>query len=546
MNPTVTTSAAPDPDPNIIADLSLDLRPYLKKPEHPATMGPNPAGKDPEAGNPTVPIGIIPTPTGGISNTVSAGIIFGLLAKGRKVFRRMGSLCMVEDGGIKNVSADGFCSLIEKYGRVASREIKENKPVWRSTTLPKCSAGIIIASKEISILPPLRQISNCAIISRDCQVLGAGYHDHAGGTYISAASTPATMTVDEATSALEELLIDFDFTTPADKSRGIASLLSPALKMGEWLSPSAKFPLDFAEANESQSGKSLRLQIVCALYRETFKAVTAPKGGVGSLDEILGTVLIAGRPFISIDNFRGKVDSTIMEAALTSNEVQARGFRMAGTVDCRTFLWQFSTNGAEITRDLANRSIITRIRKRPANTSWRKYEEGEVMEHLQANQPRYLGAVFTILKDWTRLGCPKTDECRHDFREWCQALDWIVQNIFGMAPLLDGHREEQARTSNPALTWVRVVALAVIEAGQQGKDLTTSDLVTTADEAGIEFPGQPNRDEPAHRAGRILGKLFKEAGSNVLVVDGLSISRQERQQWAGGGEMTKFYMIARN
>ena len=36
-----------------------------------------------------------------------------------------------------------------------------------------------------------------------------------------------------------------------------------------------------------------------------------------------------------------------------------------------------------------------------------------------------------------------SDYADHDFRGWCATLDWIVQNLLGAAPLMDGHREAQ-------------------------------------------------------------------------------------------------------
>ena len=50
---------------------------------------------------------------------------------------------------------------------------------------------------------------------------------------------------------------------------------------------------------------------------------------------------------------------------------------------------------------------------------------------------------------------------RHDFRDWCQTLDWIVQNILKMPPLMDNHKSTQERMSNPKLVWLRNIALAV-------------------------------------------------------------------------------------
>ena len=68
-----------------------------------------------------------------------------------------------------------------------------------------------------------------------------------------------------------------------------------------------------------------------------------------------------------------------------------------------------------------------------------------------------------------RLANQGPNDNRHDFRAWAQTLDWIVQNLLGAAPLLDGHRETQERMTNPALTWLREVAIiAQSGKGEQG------------------------------------------------------------------------------
>jgi hypothetical protein len=397
-------------------------------------------------------------------------------------------------------------------------------------------------------LPHVSQLAACAIFTKEGTVIGHGYHAHAGGTYITGGESPPDMPVEAAVTAILGLMDDFNFVTLADKSRAVASILSPALKMGGWIDDD--FPLDVAEADQSQSGKTYRQKLVNRIYNEIPSAITAPKGGVGSLDETISAALIKGRPFITLDNFRGKLDSTILEQAIRgARRVTCRALRVSADVNTWPFNWQLSTNGAEFTRDIANRSIITRIRKQPAGYRFKEYAEGSLEAHVADRQSFYLGAVFSIIREWSRHGCPKTDETRHDFRGWCQALDWIVRNIFKLAPLLDGHREEQVRTANPALQWLRDVAFASRASKQLQVALTTAQLVSVAEDAGIEFPGHSlSREEPHQRAGKILGKLFRESEGQPVVVDGITVTRDEHEvHVAGRGyEMQKLYTFTQN
>src|SRR5262249_37307445 len=157
-----------------------------------------------------------------------------------------------------------------------------------------------------------------------------------------------------------------------------------------------------------------------------------------------------------------KVASQLLESAIRGNgQVNARRAYSQGVqVATNRLCWMLTSNEAQTTPDLANRSIITRIRKQPRNFEFAHYEEGDLLAHVRENVDDYLSAIYTVLCAWHREGKPRTRETRHDFREWTQTLDWIVQRIFKCAPLMDGHLEEQSRISNPELGWLRKVAFA--------------------------------------------------------------------------------------
>jgi len=192
--------------------------------------------------------------------------------------------------------------------------------------------------------------------------------------------------------------------------------------------------------------------------------------------------------------------------------------------------WQMSTNGAEFTRDFAARSIITRIRKQPEGFVYKRHLAGDVFAHITANQPYYLGCVFAVIKVW--VGCGKLcgGDNRHDFRIWCQSLDWIVRNFFKLPALLNGHQEEQTRTGNPSMQWLRDLAHGAIKQGLAGKALTATGLVEVSDEAGLTLPGRADsKAEPNMRVGQVLSNLFKTAKvADELVVDGIKVRRVVR------------------
>ena len=484
-----------------------------------------------------IPDDVFPVPAGEIGHDLASKHIFAVIAPTNRLFMR-GTLVHevaaddTDAFAMVPVAAKRLVSLIETFGaRVMRREARKDGTLrWRSATFPSSSADVALSSDGArDFLPRIRQMVSSHVLipegATGTAVIGKGYHPHAGGTFVTGGEAVPTVELGEAVELLAGCLIDFDFPDGGDASRAMASLISPAMKMGGWIDDD--FPLDLAEADQSQSGKSFRFKMIHAIYREHPSAITQAAGGVGSLDERVSRALITGRPFISFDNFRGRMDSQIMETAIRGlGKVAARALRAEADIDVTPFLWQLSTNGAELTRDLANRAVITRIRKRAETHQFHTYPDGDIVSHIKAHQPRYLGAVHAVIREWAAKGRPLTTERRHDFRRWCQSMDWIVQNIFGLPPLLDGHREEQMRTANPRLQWLRDIARAIINAGYAGESLTAADFGEAAEDHDLPLPGSKASSESIDmRVGRLLGRLFKDQEGDTISVDGLRITR---------------------
>jgi hypothetical protein len=386
------------------------------------------------------------------------------------------------------------------------------------------------------LLPGIRLLVKSPVLTvgeGQLLVCSQGYNSTQEGIYVLQGANIPKISLTDAVNSLLNLLEDYDFVSISDKSRAVAGFISPALRFGKLLD--CDFPLDLAEADASQSGKTLRQKMVCAIYGEQPYIITRKGGGgVGSLDESVSSALVSARPFITLENFRGLMNSQIIESALRGHGIVNCRIPYRGEVQIRTdhVCWQLSSNNAEATRDLANRSIITRIRKRPTGYQFKTYPEGDIIRHIRKNQSRYLGCVFAVVRHWFNSGKPATDDYRHDFQEWCSALDWIIQNIFDLPLLLDGHMEEQDRISNPHLSWLREVALAVSKSSRLDEALRPGEIVDLCGARGVEIPRARNIVDDNQRsliAGRILNGLFSESQS--LVVGGFCVRHDSKEEY---------------
>jgi hypothetical protein len=497
-------------------------------------------------------------PSGNVTISQCAAQIFSLIAPTKSMFIRGGVVTIIDrnDRGeyvLEVLRPPAARSRFEKHGRLfAWRVGYQGKEVLRPSICPEETARAIIESQEArDLLPKISGLINCPFLKAEngkLSVSGVGY-DEDTGVLVTGGKKPPDVPFNEAVVALTKLVSEFDFQCPGDRSRAIASFIAPALKIGGFIK--GKVPADVAEADQSQSGKTYRQKLVAAVYNENVSIVSQKTGGVGSVDESLSARLVEGLPFIQFDNFRGRVDSAHLEAFLTAEgSFPARvPYRGEVQIDPDRFFILLSSNGVETTRDMANRSSIIRIRKRE-KFIYSNFPEGDLLFHVRANQSYYLGCVFAVIEEWYYRGRLQSRELRHDFRSWCQPLDWIVQNLFKAAPLMEGHPGAQERVSNPGLTFVRKVCLAVEADDSLGIPLIASQLYEIAENAEIEVPGLrvPDEDKARKIIGRIMAKVFSKG--DAVELDGFQVVRKESTRdredpTAGGGYPVKSYIFTK-
>lgn len=476
----------------------------------------------------------------GVTITVAAEQIFSRIAPRHEIFRRGGAamrLVEIEHGKLTLdvLSPTSFRSLLEKFGTLMVwRSDREGKRKLVPSLCAEETAAAILACEKIALLPPVRGVVSRPVLANvggTPKVLGKGYHSENGGLLVTGGGIPPDLPLEEAVTALRLLVEEFDFLTQGDRSRALASIITPALCSGGWVTDAA--PADTAEGDQSQCGKGYRQKLIFALYGEEPARIARKDGGVGGMDESVGQAMLAGRQFIQLDNIRGTLDSQFIEMLMTAGGMVGVRVPHRGEVqvDARHFLFFFTSNGVETTRDLANRSNIIRIRKRPGY-GFRTFPAGDLLAHVQAQQPYFLGAVFAVVRQWAAAGCPRTTETRHDFRQWAGALDWIVKNILKEAPLMDGHAEAQARVSNPALTWLRLVVLAIVGEQRMGEELSASAIAELCAEHELDLPGKQTDDDTARH--KQVGTLMKRAfGDSADVrLDGYRIERREAEKYS--------------
>jgi hypothetical protein len=507
--------------------------------------------RSPESSPPTLFL-----PSRNVTVTESALKLFDLAAKSGRFFRRGHTVVRTGGNGtnayLRAIDSNAACSDFETVGRLVT--LKPNRTgqlIPQRDPMTITQAGQLLGCTDAVVqLPEIVGTSKVPILARTSQgpqLCGYGY-SRSLKLWITADLKIPDVPQTEAVRSLRGLLSEFQFTTAGDESRAFASLITPMLHFGDWL-PGEPVPVDVAEADQSQSGKTYRQKVVAAIYGAEPSYVNMKSRGVGGVDESIQSVIYAGSPFIAIDNLKGKVDSEYLEQTIT-NTTGIHRVRLPGMkeVEVRAkFILMISSNKAEFSRDMANRSVITRVEKKIGYEFTRN-----PLAEIESNPGYFLGCVATVVRKWAEAGCPHTAGIDHDFRAWAGAMDWIVQNLAGLPPLLDGHREAQARTADPILGALRQLALAIEESGDLDKQLPASRLWEIAADHEIQMPGvdtapcdEAGRKDAIRRLGVKLGPVFRNEYS--VTIDHFTIERLEDtiERDHHGPELRKFYRFTK-
>jgi hypothetical protein len=389
----------------------------------------------------------------------------------QRLFRRLAEMCamFVHAGVVVELAftRKGRAQLRDVTPSMARSRFEAAGPLWKDSinkhgqtvaSEKRCSkddAESLLATREATeILPEITVVSGSPILTvgKDGKphILKGGYNEELDGAFVTNGKVKENVSEDERTKSLLALVCDYFFASASDRTRALAAMLTPALVYGRLLGE-AHVPMFLVEANKSQAGKGLLLEIIAAIYGERPKIVVPRNGGVGSSDEDFNATLLRGCPMIMWDNLRGELNSPHLESFLTAGgPFMVRGFRRAPVdVDPQRYVVLATSNGFKPTGDLENRMIKIEIYKQNPDYEFGLYNE-ELLGMIRARQPYYLGCVFSILSEWIRRGRPRTDESRHTFRDWAQSLDWILLNLCGRkARLLDYTEKQEADKADP-------------------------------------------------------------------------------------------------
>lgn len=363
----------------------------------------------------------------------------------------------------------------------------------------------------------------CSLVTGYCRQseILVSSHDHIIGN----------IPLDIAWAQIEKLLSDFQFESSADKAVALALLLTPILVKGGFLK-GKRAPFIIIWKDQKGAGGGYLCQVVCGVHGHRSKAITVRDPF--RVYESISRSLFNGDSIIYLDNVRGAVlaDLPFLESLLTEPVFDARMIYRHGELDVDHLTLMASSNGMTLSEDLADRAVEIRIRKQPSSYSFREWEEGDLLSHIERNHQHYLFCLHTIIQSWVAVGRPLAKAVSGiRFKEWERVIGGIL-NMRPEAPLNmfpggeAGRRRMMDRMSSPDFERIAALCADLIQRGVSGQWLTCRQMAELTDDKVTDNSDEQGRI--AQQIGIMLADFCPVVGQLKDVGEHYKIQRQKR------------------
>lgn len=479
-----------------------------------------------------------------------------LLAKDQALYSKGGNAVRIgKEGTLQDLRADTMRSLVETVC-VPVRLDKVRRA--SRATLSKSDAEALLACTVFSeSLDPIEVTVHCPLLDNGADgalIPKSGYVKRLLA-YSTADDVEEPSDLSSAVDTLRFLFKDFVFTTPADQSRAMAALLTPAIVFNRLITK--RSPGILVTADESQTGKGFLLGLIAAVYGESVASVSSGEG-VAKIDEVFDATLVRGQPFVVVDNVRGKLDSQKIESFMTESSYVARSaYVRAMTVNPARYILGFTSNKMETTPDLANRCNCISLRKQRRKFPVFKLPDGsfgDLHDLVKANQPKFLGAVYRVLREWVGQGKPSKDvPVFTAFQQFWSVMEYIVTDIMGMESPTATLGSSVAIMTCPVALFLRDVAMICDRCNLLDDQLSVSKMLEIASVNNVDtaflrksdWIGEDDGNSTAAKTslGRLLGGFFAE--SNTIEIENYSVARSESLDSSTGKTIRRYTFTKR-
>ena len=347
-------------------------------------------------------------------------------------------LVRVEDGRMEELNDLTFGDFIARGMRFVKLEVKRGKVTESRVDPPPRLLQTIIARQRTRHLKPLETVATIPFIRLlDCSVVQTPGYDKETGIYLDLkgkevpriSERPSPVEARAALRLIEDLLKDFVFASPRDRSAALTALLTAALRPGLDLAPII--------AVQGHSIGSAKTAMATGFGALTLGRLPGPEDATILLDvpetrkTITGHLRKSNAGVIFFDNADGAQASSPLATLLTSPYWSARLLGLThieAELPTRTLVLLTGT-GLLFQGDLTRRAILCRLEPRPVGAA----PVENFADVILRKRLSIVAAALTLVRAALTSGAPKAPGEVMSFPKWDryvrQTVAWIGTHL---------------------------------------------------------------------------------------------------------------------
>ena len=473
---------------------------------------------------------------------------FALIAAGRPIFSRAGRLVrpVVEEVGasderttmaarLSEVGVDAMAGALAQVARF--EQWSERKGRYVDIDPPEKVARTLLSREGDWKLSRVTGVITTPTLRRDGSLLSTPGHDQRTGLYLAADASYRMPTIPEAPTRaqarasarmLEDLLTNFPFVGPVDRSVALSGILTAVVR---GTMPAA--PLHAIRASTPGSGKSYLADVISAVATGRICPAIAPGKTEEEMEKRLGARLLHAVPLMTIDNVIGELGGVFLCQVTERPIVSIRilGKSEMRDVECRTLVLA-TGNNLTLVGDMTRRTVLCTLDAEVERPETRQFDFAPV-ERVLRDRGAYIAAALTVIRAYRAAGFPDPLPSLASYGEWSltvrSALTWL-----GYAD--PARSMETAREEDPELSAIRELFGHWERRLGLNSGYTSVEVVNSANALAPTGPGDDSgfadpefRDLLLRQAGdrgqintRRLGKWFSKIGGRP--VEGLRMT----------------------
>lgn len=365
-------------------------------------------------------------------------------------------------------------------------------------------------------LPPLHSVTRSPLVTETGEIITrSGYHKGTGVyvdlddslTGISVPDKPSDQDVENAKVLLEDVLYDFPWVTPADRTRALGALLTPLAR--PMLTTA---PMHVISAVRRSSGKGLLTDVFHLIATGETAAVQDLPGTETEMRKVIASKLFAGAATLFLDECSVGVDSKALSALLTAESYTDRILGESRMISVQNNLCVYAAgNNIAVDGDLARRVVPILLDPKCSRPESRSgFRHPHLRRYVRAHRRELLAAALTLIRAWAVAGRPSPNVAGPfgSFEGWYHVVGGTLEHV-GYADLTTDLEEIRARYN--ASEQENAEHLAWLYEAMEGDDFRAFDAECKIADSRDYVPlpeGLVSLDEvSARRLGRVYSRL---------------------------------------